>query len=40
METLNCKVCYDKYNKTGKKKILCNSCNIDVCKECIKSYLK
>ena len=40
-ETIECNVCYEKYNKTVHTKILCEfgDCNYDVCKTCVRTYL-
>jgi len=41
IETTECEVCYEKYNKTIHAKIICefSDCNYDACKTCVRTYL-
>jgi len=34
-----CKICYEKFNSTGRKKVVCPFCHIDSCSKCFQTYL-
>lgn len=37
---MNCIVCYDSFNKTGRKMIQCNYCETPICRSCTESYIE
>ena len=36
---MECSICVEKYNKTTRKKIICQSCDFSSCLTCFKRYL-
>tara|TARA_B100001057_G_scaffold500940_1_gene619001 strand:+ start:870 stop:2369 length:1500 start_codon:yes stop_codon:yes gene_type:complete len=38
-QTDSCSVCWNKYNKSTRKKVSCNFCDLECCRECIRAYL-
>mgnify|MGYP001330604757 CR=1 FL=1 len=34
-----CCVCYEAFNKTKRSKTTCPSCNVDICKKCVRYYI-
>ena len=38
-QTETCSVCWNDYNKSTRKKISCNFCDLECCRECIRTYL-
>ena len=38
-QTESCSVCWNDYNKSTRKKVSCNFCDLECCRECIRAYL-
>ena len=38
-QTDSCSVCWNKFNKSTRKRISCNFCDLECCRECIRAYL-
>ena len=38
-ENTTCSICIENFNKTIRKKVVCNDCNVQICTKCIKRFL-
>ena len=38
-ESKECEVCCEKFNKSARSKVKCNHCDLEACKQCVRTYL-